>query len=110
MKTNNKNPVTSLLLHTVIRQLFTGLIYFSFSMVVLAQSTDSSRRHLEDLDEYCVTCHNLDDYAGSLDLSLLLSEGIPQHAETWEKVIRKLRAGMMPHPASHVHSRHSTLP
>jgi len=50
------------------------------------------------LDEYCVSCHNLDDYAGSLDLSALLDEALPGHAETWELVIRKLRAGMMPPP------------
>lgn len=50
------------------------------------------------IDEYCVTCHNLDDYSGSLDLSVLLNDALPGHAETWEKVIRKLRAGMMPPP------------
>lgn len=50
------------------------------------------------VDEYCVGCHNSDDYSGSLDLSPMLGEDVPGHAETWEKVIRKLRAGMMPPP------------
>jgi hypothetical protein len=57
--------------------------------------TDS---HRGVIDEYCLTCHNSDDYAGSLDLSVVLGEAVPEHAETWEKVIRKLRAGMMPPP------------
>jgi hypothetical protein len=50
------------------------------------------------LEEYCVTCHNFEDYAGSLDLELILSDPFLSQAEDWEKVIRKLRAGMMPPP------------
>ena len=53
---------------------------------------------LQQIDEYCVTCHNFDDFAGGLDLTGILDEPLPQEAETWEKVIRKLRAGMMPPP------------
>jgi len=68
-------------------------------MALHAQSATPDSLYLDNLNEYCVTCHNLDDYAGSLDLSLLLSEEIPLHAETWETVIRKLRAGMMPPPS-----------
>ena len=50
------------------------------------------------IDEYCLGCHNFDDFAGSLDLSLVLDDEMSAHSETWEKVIRKLRAGMMPPP------------
>ncbi len=48
------------------------------------------------LDQYCVTCH--DDQTKTANFSLenadLASAG--DHPEIWEKVIRKLRAGMMP--------------
>ena len=52
----------------------------------------------ELLDEYCVACHN--DRARQGELSL---EGVDlgrpgAHAETLEKVARKLRAGLMPPP------------
>ena len=51
------------------------------------------------LEEYCVGCHNSDDYAGSLDLSAHLADAdVSVNTQTWEKVIRKLRAGMMPPP------------
>ena len=50
------------------------------------------------VDEFCLSCHNQDDFAGGLDLSAVLTEDISGHANTWEKVIRKLRAGMMPPP------------
>ena len=50
------------------------------------------------IGEYCTNCHNSDDFAGGLDLSTVLSDAPSQHAEIWERVIRKLRAGMMPPP------------
>jgi hypothetical protein len=50
------------------------------------------------LDEYCTDCHNFDDFAGSLDLTSFINDDMSHNAETWEKVIRKLRAGMMPPP------------
>jgi hypothetical protein len=45
------------------------------------------------LDQYCLTCHNDRLNTGGLSLQGLPIDG---HAETWEKVIRKVRAGMMP--------------
>ncbi len=73
------------------------LICAALSVQANAQSLQSTAVLTEAqsgvIDEYCVTCHNLDDYSGSLDLSVLLNDALPAHAETWEKVIRKLRAG-----------------
>ncbi len=48
------------------------------------------------LDQYCVTCHNKKLQTGGLSLDLLDPANMHEHAETWEKVVRKLRAGMMP--------------
>ncbi|MGE3403953.1 MAG: DUF1592 domain-containing protein [Vicinamibacterales bacterium] len=48
------------------------------------------------LDKYCVTCHNDRAKTGGLSLQGLDPTQIPGHAETFEKVIRKVRAGMMP--------------
>ena len=45
------------------------------------------------LDQYCLTCHNDRLKTGGLSLQNLTIDG---NAETWEKVIRKVRAGMMP--------------
>ena len=48
------------------------------------------------LATYCVTCHN--DRLRTSDLSLEHADlaDVPKSAELWEKVIRKVRAGMMP--------------
>ena len=45
---------------------------------------------------YCVTCHNDKARVGGLSLQAVDFNNIPAGAETWEKVIRKLRAGSMP--------------
>src|ERR1700729_1310161 len=48
------------------------------------------------LDKYCVTCHSEKARTGGLSLQNLDLANVPQSAETWEKVIRKLRVGAMP--------------
>ncbi|HTA46347.1 MAG TPA: DUF1592 domain-containing protein [Bryobacteraceae bacterium] len=48
------------------------------------------------MDRYCVGCHNQKLRTGNLELDKLDLNHLPDHAEIGEKVIRKLRAGMMP--------------
>src|SRR5690348_2631024 len=48
------------------------------------------------LNQYCVNCHNQRLKTGGLTLETLDLGRIPADAETWEKVVRKLRAGAMP--------------
>ncbi|HTW63788.1 MAG TPA: DUF1592 domain-containing protein [Bryobacteraceae bacterium] len=48
------------------------------------------------LDKYCVTCHNQRLKTGGLTLDSMDLGQVPTHADVWEKVIGKLRAGTMP--------------
>ena len=48
------------------------------------------------LDQYCVTCHNQKLKTAGLMLDKLDLAQVGEHTEPWEKVVRKLRAGMMP--------------
>jgi hypothetical protein len=48
------------------------------------------------IDRYCVTCHNERAKTAGLILDKLDVDHAAEHAETWEKVVRKLRGGMMP--------------
>lgn len=43
-------------------------------------------------------CHNTVDWAGGLMLESLDPGAIPADAQMWEKVVRKMRTGMMPPP------------
>ena len=48
------------------------------------------------INQYCVTCHNEKAKTAGLMLDKLDIEHAGEHAEVWEKVVRKLRGGMMP--------------
>jgi cytochrome c5 len=48
------------------------------------------------LDKYCVTCHNTRLKTADLMLDELDVANLPRHADIAERVVRKLRAGMMP--------------
>ena len=48
------------------------------------------------IDRYCVTCHNPRMKAGGLALDALPVPSAAREPQTWEKVMRKVRTGMMP--------------
>ncbi len=48
------------------------------------------------LNQYCVRCHDADVKKGGLDLERISRDGVTQHSDEWEQVIRKLRARQMP--------------
>jgi hypothetical protein len=50
------------------------------------------------LDRYCVSCHNERMKTANLALDSVDTASLSGHADVWEKVVRKLRAGMMPPP------------
>jgi hypothetical protein len=51
------------------------------------------------LDRYCVTCHNDKTKTANFSLQNLDLTTVGDHPELWEKVVRKLRAGLMPPPS-----------
>lgn len=48
------------------------------------------------LENYCVDCHNFEDWAGGVSLDSMSAGEVGSEAEVWEAVIGKLTAGMMP--------------
>ena len=48
------------------------------------------------IDQYCVTCHNTRLKSGGLVLENADLTRVGSDVEVWEKVVRKLRAGVMP--------------
>ena len=54
----------------------------------------------ETLDRYCVTCHNQRLKTAGLTLDTMDLTQVPAQPEVWEKVVRKLRAGLMPPPGA----------
>src|SRR5262245_14950438 len=60
-----------------------------------AQSYEAQRALITD---YCVECHNNRVRTANLSLEALDITNVGANREKWEKVARKLRAGMMPPP------------
>jgi hypothetical protein len=50
------------------------------------------------LDQYCVACHNDKLRTANFSLQKLDLTAVGDNPELWEKVVRKLRAGLMPPP------------
>jgi hypothetical protein len=68
--------------------------------VSAAQAQVLADEHWQLIQSYCADCHNLDDFSGGLAFDLLAADPVPAAAATWEKVIRKVKAGMMPPPTN----------
>ncbi len=76
------------------RILFTLTIAAAVALAAGAQQPSNDSQ--ATLNRYCVTCHNAKLKTGGLELDKLDLQRVAPNAETWEKVARKLRAGMMP--------------
>ncbi len=61
--------------------------------VTPSPSASTTSPHRATLDRYCVTCHNGRVKAGGLVLDALDVSRVAADPATWEKVVRKLRAG-----------------
>ena len=84
-----------------------GIVALSFAALVSAQTKTAPPQAQPDsgaaaqraiLDQYCVTCHNDKVKRANFSLEKLDLTTAGDHPELWEKVIRKLRAGVMPPP------------
>jgi hypothetical protein len=63
-----------------------------------AKAENSASADRATLDRYCVTCHNTRLRTGGLALDVADPVNVGGNSELWEKVVRKVRAGMMPPP------------
>jgi len=73
-----------------------------------AASPAPGQQYRAVIDRYCVTCHSDRLKTGGLSLQHIDTTNIAANTETWEKVVRKVRVGMMPpqgSPAPDVQSR-----
>jgi mono/diheme cytochrome c family protein len=62
-----------------------------------SRSADQPRKLL---DTYCISCHSTRIHAGGLALDTFGLDAVSEHADVWEKAVRKLRGRQMPPPGS----------
>src|SRR5579871_1463436 len=74
----------------------TSFVCACVALAVCAGILSAQEPEKATLDKYCVTCHSDKLRTGGLSLQNADLKDVPKAAETWEKVIRKLRVGAMP--------------
>src|SRR5450631_1019571 len=79
---------------------FLGLAGQSMSGQIAAPTTNraSAAEQQALIKQYCVVCHNDKTKTANFSLQALDPAAAGDHPEVWEKVVRKMRAGMMPPP------------
>ncbi len=75
---------------------FQILTIFAASAALATAQQQQAATQRAVIDKYCVTCHSKELQTGGLTLEGADLVNVPAGAETWEKVIRKLRVGQMP--------------
>ena len=92
--------------HKLVRRgmLLAGLGLPLLSGNALAQGDSAALREVRAswslLDEYCVGCHNVEDWAGSLAFDTLAPDSVADNPAVFEKAIRKMRGRLMPPPGN----------
>jgi len=59
---------------------------------------DGTDAHWDLLTKYCADCHNFEDWAGGVAFDVMTPENVPENADVFEEVIRRVRGSMMPPP------------
>ena len=63
-----------------------------------AGAVDAHPANWQTVEDYCVKCHNTNDWAGSIAFDTLSANEVPKDSKIWEAAIKKLRSGLMPPP------------
>ena len=63
-------------------------------------TASDAQTHLATLNQYCVGCHNDRTKTAGVSFQGLTAESIGQHAEVFEKAVRKMRGRVMPPPGA----------
>jgi hypothetical protein len=77
-----------------------GLAIILLTVPMTLSAQQSKAMSAEFLHRYCVTCHNQQLNTGGLSLAQTDPAKPGTQPELWEKVIRKLRTGVMPPPSA----------
>ena len=89
--------------------IFSGVALVAVTLILsptLGQQPVSSQQEL--VNKYCATCHSEKVKSGGLVLEKLDVDRPAANAEVWEKVLRKLRSGLMP-PSGAARPEHAVL-
>jgi mono/diheme cytochrome c family protein len=106
MRDMTKNPIASIVLIFVASVLIASLAgVFTASPAASAAQTSATQTSVADaqlatIKQYCAGCHNDRAKTGGVSFEGITPQSIGQHAELFEKAVRKLRGRVMPPPGA----------
>jgi mono/diheme cytochrome c family protein len=96
-----KNPIPPIAVITLAGVLVASLAgVFSAAPAAPAPQTAAADVQLAAIKQYCAGCHNDRAKAGNASFEGLTTANIGQHADLFEKAVRKLRGRVMPPPGA----------
>jgi mono/diheme cytochrome c family protein len=88
----------------MIRKQVAGILALTLAGAALAATPGAAPRPAADaaavLNQYCVSCHNERLKTADFAIDRLNAMSVRDNPAAWEKVVRKLRTGVMPPPGS----------
>ncbi len=76
--------------------LFPALVGLAAAFAAIGSPQQQAAPQKALVDQYCIGCHSDKAKAGGLVLSNVSGQSVAEHADVWEKVLRRLRARSMP--------------
>jgi len=73
-----------------------AILFFAALVTAATSAYAQAPSHQQTVKDYCAGCHNDRLRTGGLSLEAANLQSVPAHPEIWEKVVRKLRLGVMP--------------
>src|ERR1051326_7473329 len=96
-----RNPIAPIAAISLAGLLIASLAnVFTASPAVPAAQAGGTEAQLDVINQYCVGCHNDRAKTGGVSFQGLTPAGIGEHADVFEKAVRKLRGRVMPPPGS----------
>jgi len=96
MRVNAGKRFTSIAARAAARVVSRGALLLAGAAILTPAAANDGVDSGALLDKYCAECHNPIDYAGGIDLEGTSAATFADAPEAGEKVIKRLRAGMMP--------------
>ena len=88
-------------LHPMKTQSWIALLLCVAGTTCLAQeASENSHPQWGMLEQYCMDCHNFEDWAGEVAFDLMTPASVIEEPAVFEQAIRKLRGRLMPPPGS----------
>src|SRR5678816_2820067 len=79
---------------------FATILALGSAGIATQRPASTTASHKAFVDQYCVTCHNVDDKVAGITFDTMDLSNIAKDGDVWEKAIKKLKGGMMPPPGA----------